>query len=67
MLPWYAGNLVFTTLLDAAAGLDVLDGLEVRLSAKNLLNQTYLASQDTRAVLAPGRSVLLIAVVRFGK
>jgi hypothetical protein len=30
-----------------------------------MLNQEYFASQDTRAVLAPGRSVAVVAAVRF--
>jgi outer membrane receptor protein involved in Fe transport len=52
-------------LLDAAAGITVIDGLELRVSARNLLNETYLASQDVRAVVSPGRSVALSAVVRL--
>jgi outer membrane receptor protein involved in Fe transport len=53
------------TLVDAAAGVAVFEGVELRLSARNLLNDDYLASQDVRAVAAPGRSVSLSAVVRF--
>jgi outer membrane receptor protein involved in Fe transport len=54
------------TLLDAAAGLTVARGLDLRLSMRNLLDDDYLASQDVRAVPAPGRSVAISAVVRFG-
>jgi iron complex outermembrane receptor protein/hemoglobin/transferrin/lactoferrin receptor protein len=54
------------TLLDAAGGVSVVEGLELRLSARNLLNDEYMASQDVRTVLAPGRSVALTAVVRLG-
>ena len=54
------------TLVDAAAGVRIVPALELRLSGRNLLNQTYLASQDVRAVVSPGRSVTLSAVVRFG-
>jgi iron complex outermembrane receptor protein len=54
------------TLLDAALGMTVLRGFDLRLSVRNLLNDDYLASQDVRAVAAPGRSVALSAVVRFG-
>ncbi len=55
------------TLVDVAGGITVVDGLDLRLSARNLLNDTYLASQDVRAVLAPGRSASLSAVVRLGR
>jgi len=53
------------TMLDAAAGLRVAKPLEFRLQARNLLNQEYYASQDVRAVLAPGRSASLVATVKF--
>lgn len=53
------------TLLDAAAGYQVAKPLELRVQARNLLNETYFASQDTRAVLAAGRSAALVATVRF--
>ena len=53
------------TLLDAAAGLRVARPLEFRIQARNLLNQEYYASQDVRAVLAPGRSASLVATVKF--
>jgi outer membrane receptor protein involved in Fe transport len=54
------------TLIDVAGGLTIVTGLDLRLSVRNLLNDDYLASQDVRAVAAPGRSVALSAVVRFG-
>ena len=53
------------TLLDAAAGFALVERLDLRVSARNLLNDDYLASQDVRAVPAPGRSVSLSATVRF--
>ncbi len=53
------------TLLDAAAGYRVVAPLELRIQARNLLNSLYYASQDTRAVFAPGRSASLIATVKF--
>jgi outer membrane receptor protein involved in Fe transport len=53
------------TVLDAGGGIRIVDAFEVRLSARNLLNDSYLASQDVRTVPAPGRSVALTAVVRF--
>jgi outer membrane receptor protein involved in Fe transport len=52
-------------IVDAAAGMTIVRRLELRMSARNLLNQTYLASQDVRAVVSPGRSVAVSAVVRF--
>jgi outer membrane receptor protein involved in Fe transport len=55
------------TMLDGAVGVTLLDNLDLRLSARNLLNDDYLASQDVRAVPAPGRSVALSAVVRIGR
>jgi outer membrane receptor protein involved in Fe transport len=54
------------TLVDAAGGMTIVRGLDLRLSLRNLLNDDYLASQDVRAVPAPGRSIALSAVVRFG-
>ena len=54
------------TLVDAAGGMTFGGGVELRVSGRNLLNETYLASQDVRAVVAPGRSVAVSAVVRFG-
>lgn len=55
------------TLLEAAAGVTVIRGFEIRLSGRNLLNDDYLASQDVRAVPAPGRSAAVSAVLRFGR
>lgn len=54
------------TVVDAAAGATVFAGFELRFSARNLLNDDYLASQDVRAVAAPGRSASVSAVLRFG-
>ena len=53
------------TLLDAAAGYQVAKPLELRIQARNLLNHTHFASQDVRAVPAPGRSASLVATVKF--
>lgn len=52
-------------LLDGVAGMSLGRGLELRVSGRNLLNEPYLASQDVRAVAAPGRSIAVSAVVRF--
>ena len=52
-------------LLDTAAGYRLARPLELRIQARNLLNDTYYASQDVRTVLAPGRSASLTATVKF--
>ena len=36
--------------------------LELRIQARNLLDEEYYASQDVRTVFAPGRSASLVAV-----
>ena len=54
-----------STLLDAGAGWKIAKPLELRLHARNLLDEEYYASPDARFVLAPGRSVSLTAVVQF--
>jgi hemoglobin/transferrin/lactoferrin receptor protein len=53
------------TLLDAAGGIAIVQAVEVRVSLRNLLNESYLASQDTRAVPAAGRSASLSVVLRW--
>jgi len=53
------------TRLDLQAGLRISAPLEIRLQAGNLLNEEYFASQDTRAVLAPGRTASLTLAVTF--
>ncbi len=53
------------TLVDVAGGYAVARPLELRVVARNLLDEEYLASQDVRAVPAPGRSVALVAAVTF--
>jgi outer membrane receptor protein involved in Fe transport len=53
------------TIVDAAAGYRLARQLELRLNARNLFDEGYFASQDVRAVLAAGRSVALVANVRF--
>jgi outer membrane receptor protein involved in Fe transport len=55
------------TLLDAAVGIAPVQNLQLRLSARNLLNERYTASQDVRTVSAPGRSAAMSVVVRFGR
>jgi outer membrane receptor protein involved in Fe transport len=53
------------TMLDLSGGYTIARPLELRVIARNMLNQEYFASQDTRAVLAPGRSVAVVAAVKF--
>lgn len=51
--------------LEAAAGYRVTDRFELRVLGRNLFDTEYLASTDTRAVLAPGISVAVTALARF--
>jgi outer membrane receptor protein involved in Fe transport len=53
------------TLIDGAGGYSVTPALELRIQARNLLNESYFASQDVRTVMAPGRSVALTTTVKF--
>jgi outer membrane receptor protein involved in Fe transport len=53
------------TMLDASGGLRIVRQLEIRVQARNLLDQELFASQDVRTILAPGRSVALTANVKF--
>ncbi len=53
------------TMVDAAAGYRVARPLELRVQARNLLNEEFFASQDVRTVSAPGRSASLTATVKF--
>jgi outer membrane receptor protein involved in Fe transport len=53
------------TMMDAAAGYRIVKQLELRLNARNLLDEEYYASQDVRAVFAPGRSFALTANIKF--
>ena len=45
------------TLVSASVGAEVRPGLEIRLSAANLLDEEYFNSADDKVPLAPGRSV----------
>lgn len=53
------------TLVDAMAGYRVNANLDLRVVARNLLDQAYLLSPDTRAVLAPGTSIMVSVVAGF--
>ncbi|MEZ5420078.1 MAG: TonB-dependent receptor [Vicinamibacterales bacterium] len=53
------------TLVDLGAGVTPLRHLELRVLMRNALDREYYASQDVRAVFAPGRAASITAVVRF--
>ena len=53
------------TLLDMAAGVRLTRPIELRVQARNLLDQAYYASQDVRTVFAAGRSASVIVAVKF--
>jgi outer membrane receptor protein involved in Fe transport len=53
------------TLVDVSGGATLGRHLELRALIRNALDQEYYASQDVRAVFAPGRAASLTAVVRF--
>jgi outer membrane receptor protein involved in Fe transport len=52
-------------VLDLSAGYAFVEGCELRVLGRNLLDEPYSASPDSRAVLAPGRSGLVTLAVRF--
>ena len=53
------------TLIDASGGATIVRQLELRVLVRNLFDEEYFASQDVRAVFAPGRAASVTAVVRF--
>lgn len=53
------------TLVDLSGGLPLGANLDLRGLVRNLLDETYYASPDTRFVLAPGISASLTIVARF--
>ena len=53
------------TLIDLSGGVTLVRHLELRGLVRNLSDEAYFASQDVRAVPAPGRAASLTAVVRF--
>ncbi|MEX2270592.1 MAG: TonB-dependent receptor [Vicinamibacterales bacterium] len=52
-------------VIDVGGGARLTRQLELRGQIRNLLDATYFASQDTRAVLAPGRTASVTAVLTF--
>ena len=53
------------TLLDACVGVQLGSRVELRALGRNLLDEAYLVSPDTRAVLAPGITGILSIEVGF--
>lgn len=49
--------------LDLGGGWNMTRALELRMVARNTLDQEYLAGADTRTVPAPGRPLLLTVVL----
>lgn len=52
-------------VLDVGGGWMFREGLDLRMLARNVLDQPYLVSADTRTVLAPGASVTATLTVKF--
>jgi outer membrane receptor protein involved in Fe transport len=52
-------------LLDAGVGVRLGRHVEVDLVGRNLLDKAYLVSADARATLAPGRTAIGTATIRF--
>jgi outer membrane receptor protein involved in Fe transport len=52
-------------IVDLAGGWTLRKGLDLRLLGRNVLDQPYLVSADTRTVLAPGASALATITARF--
>ena len=53
------------TQVDLSGGLTIARHVELRGLVRNLFDDEYFASQDVRAVLAPGRAASITVVVRF--
>jgi outer membrane receptor protein involved in Fe transport len=53
------------TLVDASGGYRISRQLELRFATRNLLDQAYLLSPDSRAVFAPGISGVVTMLVEF--
>ncbi len=52
-------------VLDIGGGWSFREGLELRVLGRNVLDQPYLVSPDTRTVLAPGASVMATFTAKF--
>jgi outer membrane receptor protein involved in Fe transport len=53
------------TLVDLSGGVPLTKHLDLRALVRNVLDETYYASPDTRFVFAPGINASVTAVVRF--
>jgi outer membrane receptor protein involved in Fe transport len=58
VIPGYA-------VVDLGGGWSFRKGLDLRVLARNVLDQPYLVSPDTRTVLAPGASVVATVSAKF--
>jgi outer membrane receptor protein involved in Fe transport len=52
-------------LLDAGIGIHLGSQVEIDFLGRNLLDKAYLVTPDARATLAPGRTGVLTASLRF--
>jgi hemoglobin/transferrin/lactoferrin receptor protein len=52
-------------VIDLSGGWRLADALELRFLGRNVLDQEYLVSPDTRTVLAPGASLVATVLGRF--
>lgn len=53
------------TVVDLGGGWMFREGLDLRVLGRNVLDQAYLVSADTRTVLAPGASVMATLTAKF--
>jgi outer membrane receptor protein involved in Fe transport len=53
------------TVVDAIAGATLAKWIDLSFNVRNMLDRTYPASTDPRAVPAPGVSAVLTANLRF--
>ena len=53
------------TTVDLGAGWKLSEGADLRLSARNVLDERYAATADANAALAPGRAIILGLHGRF--
>ena len=53
------------TRVDLAGGVRLARQFELRAQVRNLFDETYFATQATRAVLAPGRALSVTAVLSY--
>jgi outer membrane receptor protein involved in Fe transport len=52
-------------VVDVGGGWSFREGLDLRVLGRNVLDQPYLTSPDTRTVLAPGASIMATVMAKF--